>query len=694
MLRHYMLKEQTFKNMIMDAKKQGEVQAKEFLSLAPMDPAQEILEKMSAFSLLQQSHIESMPETVQEKMFSMAGFQRESGKSARVLIETKDVQKEKKLFSGQRFQVGNLSFETNKDFTIRGNRLIGIYTKWEENIIDYSYILDENYPMAGTVFTQQPEAGMELYLVTDAIPEVGEDLIFYVQLAEEERRNASEGKSIFAQIQWQIYTKRGFMDIRCKDGTCCFVNSGELSFHIPKEECAVYEELPKNGYVIRGTLRRENYDVIPKIKNIRGFLFEVWQKETKSVCYTYSGKKQTIDLYCNIPENGTMLVFCKEKQEEGYHLYEEKTSGNTDGRNYALERLGYGIYRISFSKEGMAPGKFENAIKIVLYDKEMMKNSEVGCIYGYDNQKMILPAQNIVKESFSVIVEKTTESGEKMYYFIRPGSNKKEELRYKLNEKSGILEIEDSADFIDCKIYLGGCTVSEGTQGNIREGCRFQPIGEEMNILFSNPVAGKGGVDSEDIAQVRQRLIKDLKKRYTAVEAKDYEDLVRNTPQLCIDKVKAVWEQKTNKIHIAVKPVSNNPFPTLSEVYEKAIKIQLEKARLLTVEIEVCQPVYVPVDVSGTVYVKTNSERCRNQIEDVIKSKLDYVNTDKNFGEYFEFDELFTELEALECVKYIYDLSVSLSGQFPAIQKGFDIQPQDHCLLYPGKINLLLKTME
>ena len=48
-------------------------------------------------------------------------------------------------------------------------------------------------------------------------------------------------------------------------------------------------------------------------------------------------------------------------------------------------------------------------------------------------------------------------------------------------------------------------------------------------------------------------LILDLKKHYTAVEAKDYEELVRNTPALAIDKVKAVRAGENNRIQVAVK---------------------------------------------------------------------------------------------------------------------------------------------
>ncbi|MBR3603033.1 MAG: baseplate J/gp47 family protein [Lachnospiraceae bacterium] len=696
MLEFNMQQEQTFENLIQEARKQIPLYTKEWTNFNPSDPGETILENLSAFSILQQAYIDHMPETVQEKIFQMAGFKREYGKSARVLVEAKNVEEAVHIPSGQRFRIGDMFFETNRDVSLMGNRVLGIYTKWKDEISDYSFILDENYPVSGAVFTDQPKAGMELYLVLEKKVNPGDDLIFHIRLAKGYQRNAFEGKNMFADIQWQIYTHRGFVDVRCKDGTGSLLNSGEISFHLPKQEAEVFTELPQEGYVLRGVLKRADYDIFPKIDGVSGFLFELWQKETKSICYTYSGKEQVIDLYCDILEEGYVQIFCKESKDGGYYLYEREVPWNKKGRFYSLERLDFGRYRIRFDKEnfGYGPGNFENAVKLVAYSEEMMRSYDLGTIYGYDDQRVKLPGNHIVKESFSLIALKKNQEGENEYYFIRPSSVKNEELQYELLENEGILVIKDAADFIDSRIFLGGCAISRGAEGNVRIGSRFEPVGYESNIIFTNPAAGKGGCYPEDIHSVRRRLIADLRKHYTAVEAADYENLVRSTPELCIDKVKAVRDDVKNQIQIAVKPVSNKPFPKLSEIYLDAINKRIEKARLLTVNIEVLQPVYVPVHVQGTIYVKSHYEGCREQIEAVIRRQLDYISTERNFGDVFHFDDLFVQIESLACVKYIYDLSVSLTNQLHATQKGLDIQPKNNCLLYPGEIILELNTTE
>lgn len=696
MLSHHMLQEATMEKLLREAKNQVSFYTKEGKEVTMSRTAEKILENLSAISFMQQEQMEKIPKQVQEKIFAMAGFEKENGKSARVLVEAKNVTEKLHIPSGQRFQAGDLLFETNKDFVLRGNRLTGLYTKWEDKLWNFSHILDEDCPVADAVFTKKPEEKMELYLVMDEIPDAGEELSFYIHLAEEFSRKIGDEKNIFAAIQWQIYTKRGFIDIRCKDETGCFLTSGELIFHIPKEETLVYEKLPTKGYVIRGILKRAEYDIYPKIKKISGFLFEVWQKETRSICHTYSGKKKTIEFYMREQfEEENIQVFCKEKANEGYYLY-ENAALKKSGRCYSIENLGQGRYRITFDKEkyGFAPENSENAIKLVFYNEEMKQSCELGQIYGYDNQKVLLPVKNIVKESFSVIVMGENEEGKKMYYFIRPSSSKKEEMNYILHEKDGVMEIKDAGDFIDSKIFMAGCTTNAGSRGNIRPGSILQPLGIKTSIQFRNPAAGKGGAYPEDIADVKRRMMEDLRKRPTAVKAEDYEELVKSIPELCIHKVKAVREPDSNRILIAVKPRSNEMFPVLSKIYEHRIRKHLEKARLLNVDIAIMQPEYVPVQVTGIIYVSAYYNNCRQQIEEVIRQQLDYVTTERNFGEKFYFDALSRQVEAMDCVNYIYELSVSVPEEAQAVQTGADILPGYRSLLYPGEIHLELHTME
>lgn len=695
MLRHRMLQEQTFENLILEARKQIPLYTQEWTNFNPSDPAQTILENLSAFTILQQAYIDRMPEQVQEKLFAMAGFYKENGRNARVLLEAKQVQEAVRIPAGQRFRVGELYFETNREANLFGHQLTGMYTRTKDTLLDVSGCLNQEYPTDAVIFTEKPAAGMEWYLVMDGLPDAGEELLFYVKLAKEFQRNAFTGENLFAELQWQCYTQKGFVNMRCRDHTGALLSSGELRLRMPKETPAVYEELPQKGYVIRAVLKRAEYDIPPRIASIRGFLFEVWQKETKAICYTY-GKEQSFSLFSDILEQGYMQIYCKEEQNGSYYPYEQEKPGQKTGRFYRLERTGYGMYRFTFDREafGFAPGRFDNAVKLVAYNEEMMRQYDLGILYGYDDQEILLPERHMVKEGFHVIAERITDTGEKIYDFIKPDSEKEGDLCYSLLENEGILRVKDAGDFIGCRLLLSGCAVSKGPEGNIRAGSVFTPLGYDTGILFINPAPGSGGRFTETIAEVRRRLIADLREHYTAVEAADYEKLVRTTPELCIDKVKAVRDIEKNQIQVTVKPNSPERFPKLSRLYQKAIQMRLEQARLLTVNIEVRQPVYVPVHVRGTIYVKPHFEGSREQIEAVIRQELDYISEERNFGDLFHFDDLFHRIEELPCVNYIYELSALPQNPLYAAQRGLDIQPREDCLLYPGDIVLELNTTE
>ena len=143
-----------------------------------------------------------------------------------------------------------------------------------------------------------------------------------------------------------------------------------------------------------------------------------------------------------------------------------------------------------------------------------------------------------------------------------------------------------------------------------------------------------------------------------------------------------------------MKPGTDEDFPRLSESYKKIIRSQLELRRLLTTRVELVSPAYTQVNVSGTIYVKMHYENSQAIIEDTIRQKIDYLNSEKNFGELLKFDDVFRAVELLDCVEYIYELSLRPLTTAHAKMKDADILPAENCLLTPGQISLELITFE
>lgn len=693
MLSERLPSEKTFENFIDEAFTQIPLYTKEWTNFNPSDPAVTILENFTLYTVLQQSYMGNIKNSVKEKIFSLMGYDRMDGKNARVMLEASNVEEAMVIPSGQRFFVGDLSFETNKEFQITPNKIIGIFGGYNEQISDYSILLDKEIETEILVFSKKPKEGMELYIVLDDNNDISDEIYFYFDLNDIGNRNDLKGLNLFSNIKWQIYTKNGFKDVKVRDYTSSLLHSGELRIKIPRTELEVYSKLPQEGYVIKGTLTKAEFDIAPKVKKISGFLFEVWQKETKSICYTFSSKKK-VEVYCDLLEKEYISVFCRES-DGNYYKYDKNNGGESKGRFYELERKSFGNYIFYFDSEkyGFGPGNFDNAIKLVAYNEEVMMQYDLGQIYGYDDQTIELPINNVVKESFSLIISKRLRNGDVVYNFVKPDCNKENEFSYSLLESEGKIIIKDAADFINGHIYMGGSATTKGSEGNVREGTRFIPNGFETSIVFKNPAKGMGGRKKESLDDLRNRFLKDLQEHYTAVEAKDYERIVKTTPGLCIQKVRAFPDEKMNKVYVVAKPYSTEKFPSLSKNYMEIIYKRLDERRLLSTGIEILQPVYVPVDVYGVIYVKPHFENCKERIIEVISSNLDYANSDTNFGERLNFDELFHKIENLNCVDYIYDLSAVSQNQQYTETKGMDIIPAPNCLLYPGKISIEINTV-
>ena len=691
------LNDKTYQELISEAIMQIPLYTTEWTNFNPSDPGMTILENLTAFEALQQETIRQVTPQIRQKLLKMLGFTERKGRCARILMAAEGVKEPVELPANQPFYLGDLTFETNRRIRLSGYSLTGVYGQHDGGFQDYSYLIDDDIPKTAMIFGEKPGEGDCVYFAANRLPEPGEEMIFYMTLANRFNRNPYEekGNNTFANLVWECYTEKGYEPMNVADYTSCFLVSGEVRMRMPNTAAAVCEELPKPGYAIRARVVKADYDVSPKLRAVAGFLFEAWQKETKSVCYTFQ-KYSRITLNSEMMEEGYLQVFCKEEKGSFYRRYEPAPGEGARGRFYTMEHEQYGVNTFSFDRRqfGFSPDKLKNAVKIMVYSEEMMRRFYLGTVQGYDAQELELPAKNIVAESFCIIAKRTDENGEDIFDFVRPNHYEEDSLTYYLLENEGKIVIEDAGAFIGAALYMGSCSVTRGQEGNIREGSRFRTGKTLQELTFVNAGPGTGGCFRESIADVRERFLADMNKPYTAVTAADYETIVKSAPGLCIHKVRAVLREERNEVQIAVKPGTDERFPKLSDTYRKSLEQLLEKKRLLTTRVEIVQPVYLPINVKGVIYVKRHYEREQGLIEKTIREQLDYLESERSFGDVLKFDEVFRAVENLECVEYIYDLA--LYPQYPGAAriKDNDIYPNADCLCYAGDIQLEIRNYE
>ena len=657
------------------------------------DPGITMLEYLAAFQILQQEQMDIVSDPVKYKLLELLGYTPAKGRGAKVYIEPKGMTSDITIPADQRFLVGNISFETTLARDMTSAHLTGIYLKDDEEIQSLQNCIRPDMFVDTYIFTDKPRTGMELYLVMDKAITPGQEAILSVTTNPSYRRNPKLNLEYPKFIEWEYYTEDGFVPLEMEDGTEGMLVDGLLKVTMPEKAASKYSDGEIEGFVFRARLISDTFDLAPSVRHISGFLFPAVQKETLVIAYSFQ-KADSLELNCAMLEDNYIKVFVKEEKGSSYRMYEQTGFEPEQGRFYKRERTGYGQFIFSFDEKefGYGPANVKNAIKIVIYNEEMMRKYYLGEVYGYDNQEIRLPKSHVLSETFALMAERTDENGQKLYDFVRPGKMGEHDLSYCLLENDGRIVILDAGDYIGAKLYIAGLAVTLGEEGNVRAGNTFVPYGYRDKIVFTNPIAGSGGCYKEKLEDVRRRFIKSLNEPRTAVLESDYIRLVKQAPGLCISKVNAWMDQDKNLVQIVVLPKSRDKQPKLSETYKWVISEWMEDKRLISTRLNVCQPKYAAVLTSGTIYIKPHHEGARQRIEAVINEALDYVNGPQQFGELLSFEKLFHSLESLDCVAYIHELSLLPQKNNHARLEGSDVKPNEDCLLVPGHIKIDLIT--
>ncbi|MCR5251308.1 MAG: baseplate J/gp47 family protein [Lachnospiraceae bacterium] len=694
MLRIEEARPKTYEEIIADALTEIPLFSDEWSNFNPSDPGITVLENLSVFSALQASNIPNVTYEARRRLFALAGFKPAKGKCARVLLKAEGVRENTLLPAGSRFSLGGLIFETNRPAAI-GGKILGIYAQEDgsDEFTDMSSLAERDVPVGLPVFGEKAVPGNALYLVSDSLPEAEKELILYLTLLEAAGRNPVDDRqdNVFAAIRWECYTDKGFSEIKVRDFTGCFLSSGEIRLRIPDGAC-VCRETPREGYCIRAVLERADYDVAPRVQQIEPFLFELWQRDSRAAALIYH-RSERITVRHPLASEEHILVFGKEEKGSSYRRYQLSYSGDEPGRFCRYTPGEYGpdgrqsFFTIEFLGEEHQPDtRLKDPIRIVLYSEEVMRQYEIGRVLGYDDQELNLPLRHLVQDSFCLIARRTDENGEYLYDFVRPEKSGEGALYYHLLENDGRIIIEEAGDYIGADLFVAAAAVTEGEKGNVRAHSRFRALSELPVERWFNPGAGTGGAHRETIAEMGMRFRRDIDTPFTAVTAKDYEKIALETPALCLRKAHAVIDEAENLVQIAVLPGVGGERPELSGIYKKEIAARLEERRLLTTRVLVLSPRYMEVHIRGTVYVKRHFENPRKDILETIRNLVDDVHSERGFGEPLLFKQIFAAIEALECVSFVYELSVMPDDRGQASVIDSDIYPEPDVLCVAGEI--------
>ena len=695
MLNSLNLSDKTYEELLAEAVAQIPLYSAEWTNFNVSDPGITLLQNLTAFQLLQQEAINEVPEETRRKLLKLVGYTARENRAATVLAQA-PAQGGPILPEGYRLWSGTIPFETTGTVTLNPWGLAAVYASGDSGSRDVTRLLDPATETVAYPFGQKPEPGNSLICVLSGVPEMGEPLRLWFQVAEEELRTPFTDETeipAFSRVRWQYWTEGGWQDAEARDETLGFLRSGCVTLRLEGDLPVEWTEAPVRGCALRCLLETADYDRTPRLQALAVHLFPLEQRETRVRCCVCPGGGKA-ELRGWLPLIGNLLVFCREEADGPYFLYREAPAAEVQGRFYRLETDFEGVTVWFDPAFGHVPCDAEDAVRAVCYDEEMIHHRLLGPVYGYDKQEIQLDlVADVLPESLLVAVETRNRDSEAEYHFVAPGEKGPGGFAYHLRSREAQLVIDEPGGG-GYQLLLAGCAVTQGSRGDLRPCSTLEQRGgydgTEVEARYFCPAPGRGGVSYESAEELRLRFSAGMRDVTVAVRTEDYEALVRQTPGLCIHKVKAVAIGGKNLVKIAVKPYTEEELPKLSPDYLRQLQDFLEPRRMLTTRFELCQPRYVPVGVSATLSIRGMASHAREEAERLLRNLLDHVNGPQDFGGWVRFNDLYQALSALPFVDAVDALSLYPENR-DAVLVGSDIRLEDDSLCCPGTIRLTIR---
>ncbi len=150
--------------------------------------------------------------------------------------------------------------------------------------------------------------------------------------------------------------------------------------------------------------------------------------------------------------------------------------------------------------------------------------------------------------------------------------------------------------------------VGNGKQGNVgRETITRIANSESFNAegvtLIRNPMEAQGGIDPEDMENVRQFAPQAFRTQERAVTQEDYVQVLKQYPGIQSAYADIRWTGSWHTAFIAIDRVGGQP---VDDVFKQEIMQYFEKYRLAGYDVEIIDPNYVPLLIHVNVCIAQN----------------------------------------------------------------------------------------
>lgn len=660
--------------------------ASEWTDFNDSDPGITVLQMLSWLTKKQRTEIQEQSFSMDVSLLKFLGFVPEKAKPAMAFAHVQRLDECGVLLAETRFSApdSGVLFENWEDRSISSARIIGLFADTEGKASDLSVISERRGGNFGFPFGKEPKAGNAFCIVLDRPLELETEVCFFFQQHNGQPvRNPLRG-SMFPQIgeiQWEIFTEKGWSAVEVTDHTHGLLVSGTVAFQI-RREMIQHEQY---GFCLRAVVKEANYDVPPRLQGM--FINAVPVRQAVTIAgqrvLPYR-KEQGNKIRIRVPRADKTAVMLFVKDQQGRFRWYKNKDRAPEEQN--------GWFRMSLVNDeeleltlcgccGYLPEAGSEAVRVVLLDTDYVNKLRHGILYGYDDQTIELGVRGIVEKTFRLLISE--QKGDSVY-FEEPEA---ENFLFELDGKNGILTVRESSYLEENLVIPCRCQLSSGAAGRVKD--------DELTTCHSPHFRSMGntaaffGKDEETEMQVKQRMAQSLYHPAGAVTESDYAELVRGTPGLALDRIR-VYRETGNEVVIIVKPASYEMKPVLSSEYRRVIRAHLEQYRLLTVDIRIESVTYTAVNVYAEVEVNPYCQNGEEIIRSHVRQELIYEKREKNIGDPLDPEELHSQLDSLPCVLSVRKLSFEAEKDYLSRDKNGMLVPERTALICPGVVTIVV----
>ncbi|MDR1364323.1 MAG: baseplate J/gp47 family protein [Oscillospiraceae bacterium] len=683
------LHDQSLKEIIDESKEKIAQLNSEWTYSGESDPGITLIELFSWLKFVQHEYLNKISPITIIKFLKLIGIQSKKNRGSHTLIEISEAEKETRIPKNTKWLAGNLVFENEKSEYLTSAHILNVEFNNPEETLKIEYYKFDGiriFFLFGQNFRSKSKNREFIINFGSPLPKNKKiNIYFKIFNIPGMKRNSINNQNNdefvpMAQIIWEYWGtengQKGWHKAKFKDKTYNFLFSGIINLKLKG-----FHEASQGFYPIRARLLRSDYDFPPQITKILVNIFEVNQKNT--VCEKIFFKKNQIKYVQD--EKNQEVITAEIKISTHLSIYGEslffikKNDSWIPENNFSIEKdIESGLVYLrtqntDFLKE---ISNEQEVFMLISYDKKIRDKVIIGDGKGFSPQIFNINFEKeILYDSFEIIIgeQKNYETFFKIWKRVDEffASNKND--RHFIYEKtSKTLVFGDHINGASPRagkdnIIICSLAFTEGEASNIKKELinKAKSDNEVLKHAWIRQITeAKGGKDDETFESVKKRSTETFSKINRIVTIEDYKKIVLSTPGMFFKTVSILptqlYKNQTYQSAITVIAQCGDSLK-LTKSCKKTIALRLEKYRLLGTKINIIGPEIIIIDIKGKFAVNSAFKEEDHIIEKKIERFFEKLN--RNFGQPLKYNKIFSKIENLDCMNYIYDLVFSPSGK-------------------------------